>query len=164
MTVDPSDDLVSFLQTNFDSSVVSVSFSTSSDIDHANYEGPNDYPQVAVVSEDPFVLGGGVTGFTGIDPDGDGPVQDVIVEILVDCWGGPETETVYQNNDVHPDTVATELAHEVWQTCNDAAAADSPSGYAWVSADPPRDADDTDRQQTHYRQQVVCRLKHRHSP
>jgi hypothetical protein len=160
---DVSDDLVSFLRSRFNTSVVSVSFTTT-DIDHADYDGPNAYPQIAVVSEDPVVPGGGQTQFTGIDGGGGGPIQDVVVSVLVDCWGGPEDADAYQGVDVHPDLVATELATEVWRRCLNASTDNPPDGYEWISAEPPRDADDTERNTVHYRQQVVCRLKYTWTP
>lgn len=160
MTTDPSDDLVSFLRSNVDDSNISVPFSTSDDIDHADYDGPNDYPQIAVVSNDPVVPGGGETGWTGMDPGGGGPIQDRVETMLVDCWGGPEDRDVYQNNGTHPDKVAAELRAEVVRACNAAAAGGAPSAYEWIAATPQGDADDTERDRTHYREQALCRLKH----
>jgi len=158
MTTEPSDDLVSFLQSNFDTSNVSVSFSTSSDIGHADYEGANDYPQVAVVSNDPVTPGGGLTGYTSIDAAGGGPNQATVAVILVDCWGGPEDDPTYQGGSTHADEVAAELADEVRRVCHDSATS-PPTGYDWIGAKRLGDADDTDRSPTHYREQVGCRLR-----
>lgn len=161
---DVSDDLVSFLRDRLDDSVVSVGFSASSDIGHADYAGANSYPQIAVVSEDPQVPGGGQTQFTGMDGGGGGPIQDVIVSILVDCWGGPTDHDAYTDVDVHPDLVAAELATEVQQVCLAASTVEPPDGYEWISASPPQDADDTERDAVHYRQQVAVRLKYTWTP
>ena len=158
--VDVSDDLVTFLRANLNTERVSVPFDPADDIDHANYEGSQEYPQIAVVSEDAIVAGGGLTQYSGIDPGGGGGIQDVVVSLLVDCWGGPEDEAVYRSTGVHPDRVAAELAHEVHQAATATGASSPPPGYDWLSAEPPRDADDVDREQTHYRQQVICRLKY----
>lgn len=163
MTQDPADDLVTFLRNRVDTSVASVPVDTT-DIGHADYEGPNDYPQIAVVSEDPAVPGGGETAFTGMDGGGGGPIQDVVVSIPVDCWGGPVDDDAYQGNDADPDSVAAELAAEVHVTCLEASTVDPPPGYEWISADPPRGADDLDRPSTHYRQQVIARLKYTIAP
>jgi len=89
-------DLVAFLRSNFDDTAPSVSWTSSEDIVHADYDGQRDYPQVAIVSRDPVVPGGGQTNATGIDAGGNGPVQDVIYLVLVDCWGGPEDDDSYQ--------------------------------------------------------------------
>jgi hypothetical protein len=162
--MDVSDDLVTFLQSRVDESAVSVGFDSDSDIDHADYDGANHYPQMAVVSEDSQVPGGGRTKYTGMDGGGGGPIQDVIVSVLVDCWGGPEDDPAYIDTDVHPDLVAAELAGEVWDACLDAATTGPPEGYEWIGAEPPRDADDTTRDTVHYRQQVITRLKHTYTP
>jgi hypothetical protein len=162
--IDVSEDLVEFLRSRVDGGVVSVAFDPASDIDHADYDGANHYPQVAVVSEDPQVPGGGRTKFTGMDGGGAGPIQDVVVSVLVDCWGGPHDDDTYRGGDVHPDVVAAELATEVWETCLNAAVTGAPAGYEWIGAEPPQDADDTTRDSVHYRQQVVARLKHTYTP
>jgi len=158
MPVDPADDLVSFLQSNFDSAAISVAFSNSDDIDHADYSGANEYPQVAIVSNDPVIPGGGQTGFTSISGDGSGPNQATIETILVDCWGGPEDDGAYDGNPEHPDGIAAELSSEVIDTCHDDAT-NPPAGHSWIGARPLGDADDTDRNPTHYREQVECLLR-----
>jgi len=155
--IDPADDLVSFLQSNINASNISVSFTPSDDVKHAVYEGSNDYPQIAIVSNDPVVPGGGETGFTAIR-SGNGPVQDSIETLLVDCWGGPEDDDTYQGGSDHPDGVAAELRAEVVRTCN-SDVTNPPNGYQWISAESLGDADDTDRSPTHYREQVTARLK-----
>lgn len=156
-------DLVSFLRSNFDTSQVSVSFGTSDDIVHADYDGQRSYPQIAVVSRDPIVPGGGTTGATGIDPSGDGPIQDVVYLVLVDCWGGPKDESVYQGNSADPDSVAVELAEEVAKVCRQGSEGE-PTGYEWIMADPPVEADDIEESPTHHREQVQVRLKTTYTP
>ena len=158
MPDDPTDDLVSLLRSNFDATAISVGFTPADDIDHANYSGANDYPQVAIVSNDPVIPGGGQTGYTTIAGDGSGPNQDTIATILVDCWGGPEDDGIYQGTPEHPDAVAAELAAEVVDTCHEQATT-PPPGYDWLGARPLGDADDTDRGPTHYREQVECLLR-----
>lgn len=159
------EDLVGFLRSNVDTSNISVTFSTSDDIHQADYDGGHDYPEIAVVSTDPVVPGGGDTRFTGMDPTGAGPIQSGIEVVLVDCWGGPADDPAYVGNSVHPDTVANELAREVWKRSIDAAADAAPSGYEWISADPPRTADDTESyEDTHFRDQVTVRLGYTESP
>jgi hypothetical protein len=155
--IDPADDLVSFLQSNINASNISVSFTPSDDVKHANYEGSNDYPQIAIVSNDPVVPGGGETGFTAIR-SGNGPVQDSIEALLVDCWGGSPDDGTYQDNSDDPDATAAELRAEVVDTCN-SNATNPPRGYQWMSGTNQGDADDTDRSPTHYREQVLVRMK-----
>lgn len=160
---DVKDDLVTFLRNNFDDTQVSVPFTNSADIVFADYDGSRDYPQIAVVSRDPIVNGGGATGVTGIDPGGGGPIQDVVYLVQVDCWGGPEDDDVYQNNGSHPDIVAVELAEEVANVCrigDDGA----PSGYNWIMADPPEEADDVEQNPTEHREIVQVRLKYTYGP
>lgn len=156
-------DLLSFLRSNFDDTQVSVSWTNSDDIVHADYDGARDYPQAAIVSRDPITPGGGATGATGIDPGGNGPIQDVVYLVQVDCWGGPEDETIYQNADVHPDEVAVEIAEEVAAICR-VGTDGAPSGYEWLMADPPQEADDTEEDPTHHREIVQVRLKYTYTP
>jgi len=158
MPTDPTADLVSFLQNNVNGGEISVSFTPGSDVGFANYEGANDYPQIAVVTNDPVIPGGGQTGYTSINPDGSGPNQASIHTILVDCWGGPEDDAAYQGGSTHPDLIAAELADEVRRVCH-ANATSPPSGYDWLGARRLGDTDDTDRSPTHYREQVECLLR-----
>jgi len=160
---DAKDDLVSFLRSNFDDTAPSVPWTNSDDIVHADYDGSRDYPQIAVVSSDFIVPGGGQTQATGMDAGGAGPIQDRIYLIQTDCWGGPDTESVYNQQNTHPDVVATELADEVFSTCFQGTDA-SPSGYEWITADPPEEADDVEETPTHHRQIVNVRLKWTYTP
>jgi len=156
-------DLVDFLQANFDDTVPSVPWTNSDDIVFADYDGQRDYPQVAVVSRDPVVPGGGQTKATAIDPGGNGPIQDVIYLVLVDCWGGPDDLSVYDDNDAHPDEVAVEIAEEVASVCRQGSDG-APSGYEWIMADPPTEADDIEEEPTHHREQVTVRMKYTYTP
>jgi hypothetical protein len=156
---DVSGDLVDFLRSEADFTSVSVSFDDQNDLHEANPDGGRSYPSVVTVSEDPIVPGGGDTQFTAMDPGGGGPIQDRIWLVTVDCWGGPVSAGAYEGVDVHPDDVAGELGNIVSDTCINAAADAAPSGYEWISADPPSTANDTDPEYTHYRRQVTCRLK-----
>jgi len=166
-------DLIAFLREQMDPSVVAVTFDpgppgdtdAGGDVFFADYDGDLDYPLVAIVSNDPVVPGGGETGFTGIDSGGGGPVQDVVETILVDCWGGPVDDAIYDGAGTHPDDVANNLGREVWSVCNEAAAENAPAGYEWIGASPPSTADDEEtHERTHYRDQVVVRLKHTQAP
>jgi len=155
---DAKDDLIEFLRATFDASAVSVPWTNDEAIVFADYDGHRNYPQVAVVSRDPVTPGGGNTGITGLDP-GDGVgIQDVIYLVLVDCWGGPEDDGTYQDHGSHPDAVAVELAEEVAATCR-VGAEGAPAGYEWLWADPPQEADDTEENPTHHREQVTVRMK-----
>lgn len=156
-------DLVSYLRSNFNAGAVSVSWTNSDDIVHADYDGARDYPQAAIVSRDPIVQGGGTTGVTGIDPGGGGPIQDVVYLVQVDCWGGPEDDPVYTGSGTHPDAVAVEIAEEVAETCR-VGDENAPTGYNWLMADPPEEADDTDENPTHHREIVQVRMKYTYGP
>lgn len=155
--VDPKDDLVSFLRTNFDDNAISIGFTNADDIVFADYDGEQSYPQVAVVSKDFAVPGGGQTGATGIQQDG-APIQDVVYLVQVDCWGGPKDIAIYQGSGTDPDTVANELGEEVADTCR-VGTDGAPSGYEWLFADPPMEADDTDPETTVHREIVNVRMK-----
>lgn len=161
---DVKDDLVTFLRNNVDPSVVSVSFTNADDIVFADYDDQRSYPQVAVVSRDPVVPGGGQTGVTGIDPGGGGSIQDVVELVQVDCWGGPRDESPYEGTSNDPDTVANELGEEVHSTCFDATPSEAPAGYEWISADPPFEGDDTEENPTHHREIVQVRMKWTKTP
>lgn len=161
--VDPKDDLRTFLRTNFNSNAVSVSFTNSDDIDFADYDGNQDYPEVAIVSKDTIVPGGGQTQATGIDAGGGGGVQDVIYLVQVDCWGGPDDADVYSSDGSHPDIVANELGEEVARVCR-AGADGAPDGYEWMFSEPPYEADDTDESPTKHREIVTVRMKVTYTP
>lgn len=155
---DIKSDLVTFLRNNVSVSLA-VPFSNSDDIGFAEYSRPKDYPQIAVVSSDPVILGGGETGYTAIDGTDSGPIQDYRADVLVDCWGGPVDDDIYQGVDTHPDPVASELGDSVHTALTDAASDGAPSGYEWVGAEPPRTANDVERDPPHYREQVIAYLK-----
>lgn len=162
--VDPKADLRTFLRTNFDSTAISVSFTNDDDIVFADYDGgAGPYPQVAIVSKDPVVLGGGQTQATGIDPGGGGGIQDVVYLVTVDCWGGPDDADVYDTDGSHPDIVANELGEGVAATCR-IGSAGSPDGYEWLFAEPPAEADDTDESPTKHREIVTVRMKVTYTP
>lgn len=165
-------DLIAFLREQLDPAEIPIAFDpgpagdpdAGGDVHFADYDGDLDYPLVAPVSNDPVVPGGGETGYTGMQASG-GPVQDAIETVLVDCWGGPVDEAIYDGAGTHPDDVANDLAREVWSVCLEAAADGAPDGYEWIGADPPSTADDTEtHERTHYRDQVVVRMKHTEAP
>ena len=160
---DVKKDLVTLLRSNVDDTAPSVPWTNADDIVFADYDAHRDYPQVAVVSKDPVVPGGGQTAATGMDAGGGGPIQDRIWLTLVDCWGGPADVDAYTDTDTHPDVVAAELADEVFDVCFQGADG-APSGYEWITADPPREADDVEESPTHHREQVTVRLKETHTP
>jgi len=176
MPRDVKRDLVAFLREYFDASAVPVTFTNgdptdptaAGDIRFADYDGANDYPQIAIASEDATPVGGGQTGYSGIDAGGDGGIQDVITSVQIDCWGGPEDADVYQSEGSHPDVVANALARETHRVLFEADEADAgpptPEGYEWANAEPPSEANDIERSPTHYRRTVVARLKHTERP
>ncbi|WP_226041567.1 hypothetical protein [Natrinema sp. DC36] len=176
MTRDIKSDLVAFLRTHFNESEVPVAFTAGDptdptaegDVRFADYDGDNDYPQVAIASEDPVVPGGGETGYSGIDAGGKGGIQDVITSVQIDCWGGPYDADVYQSEGSHPDVVANALGREVHRVLFEADEADEgppvPDGYEWVNAEQPVESNDTQRSPTHYRRFVIARMKHTETP
>ena len=152
-----SSDLVKFLREQADFDDVDVAFNPSEHVHQSNPDGNRRYPSVVTVSEDFVVPGGGSSQFTAMS-DGKA-LQDRVWLILVDCWGGPVTAKVYEGVDSHPDDVADALSNAVSDACIDASAVSPPTGYEWVSADPPQTANDEERKRTHYRRQVTCRMK-----
>lgn len=157
MTLDVSEDLVAFLRSRLDVDDIPVAFDVDDDIGLGKYNASVAQPFVTPVSEDPVVPGGGQTGYTALGADG--PLQDQVWLVLVDCWGGAVDASIYQDEDAHPDGVANVLGQLVARACREAAAAGAPDGYEWVNADPPQTANDDQRDPTHYRRQVTCRLK-----
>jgi hypothetical protein len=164
---DDADALVAFVRESFDISNVSVAFapgdhtdtSTDGDVDHANYDNGPVYPSAVAVSEDPVVPGGGPMDVTAMGGSGGGGIQDVVVSILMDCWGGTHETAAEMNWSTSPDVVAKEIAHEVHRVCFEADPADAPSGYELINAAPPRSAHDTQATPTVRRYQTVCYLK-----
>lgn len=157
--VDPKKDLRDYLRSNFDATNVSVSFTPSDDVVISDDDGPRNYPQVAVVSKDPVVPGGGQTQATGIDPGSGGAIQDVVYLVQIDCWGGPEDGAPYAGTNDHPDAVANELGEETHRVLFGADPADAPADYEWISAEPPSEADDSEESPTHHREIVIARAK-----
>lgn len=176
MVRDIKSDLIAFLRQHFDESVVSVTFSpgdpadptTEEGIRFADYDGANEYPQIAVVSEDPTLPGGGTTGYSAMDAGGKGGIQDVITSVQIDCWGGPDNDDIYQSEGSHPDPVANQLARETHRVLFEADESDEgppvPDGYEWVNAEQPVESNDTERNPTHFRRYVIARLKHTERP
>jgi len=176
MARDIKSDLVAFLREHFDESEIPVTFeagdptdpTAEGDVRFADYDGDNDYPQVAIVSEDPVVPGGGQTQMTGIDAGGKGGIQDTVTSVQIDCWGGPHDADIYQSEGSHPDVVANALARETHSVLFGADESDEgppvPDGYGWVNAEPPVENNDTQRSPTHYRRFVIARTKHTETP
>jgi hypothetical protein len=176
MARDIKQDLVTFLRTYIDETSITVSFDSgnpskpnaSGGVRFADYDGENEYPQIAIASEDPSVSGGGQSRYSGIDAGGRGGIQDVITSVQIDCWGGPDTAEVYQTEGSHPDVVANELGREVHRVLFEADEAAEgppvPDGYEWVNAEPPTESNDTNRSPTHYRRVVIGLLKHTERP
>lgn len=156
--VNPKEDLRDWIRPRFDDSAISVPFAASSDLDIANYDVGPAWPSIAIVSADPVTPGGGQTGATGIDGGGGGAIQDTVYLVLVDCWGGPRSADVYADHGSDPVTVANDLATELHASAR-SIPQNAPSGYEWVFADPPQDANDPEATPTEYRQQVTVRLK-----
>ena len=176
MARDVKSDLVAHLREHFAATEIPVPFDVGDpadpvspgDVRFADYDGENDYPQVAIVSEDPVVPGGGETQYTAMDAGGAGGIQDIITSVQIDCWGGPQDATVYNENGSHPDVVANALAWETHAVLFGSDEGDEgppvPEGYEWVNAEPPVEANDTERTPTHYRRFVVGLLKHTERP
>lgn len=176
MVRDIKADVVAFLREHFDEGEIPVSFeagdptdpTASGDVRFADYDGGLEYPQVAIVSEDPLVPGGGETQYSGIDAGGKGGIQDVVTSVQIDCWGGPHDAKVYKDEGSHPDVVANALARETHRVLFKANESDEgppvPDGYEWVNAEPPVEANDTERSPTHYRRFVIARTKHTERP
>ncbi|WP_323190456.1 hypothetical protein [Halostella sp. PRR32] len=176
MARDIKSDLVAFLRQHFDSGAIPVTFEAGDPTDpttvegvrFADYDGANDYPQVAVVSEDPTTPGGGQTGYSGIDAGGGGGIQDAVTSVQIDCWGGPHDADIYQSEGSHPDVVANALGRETHRVLFKADESSSgppvPDGYEWVNAEQPVESNDTKRSPTHYRRFVVAKTKHTETP
>ena len=168
MTRDVKQDLIEFLRTHIDESVVAVSFTASEDIGFGAYDDVDQDVYITPASADSVVPGGGQTQYSGIDPSGAGGVADVVVSLQLDCWGGDRESPVYDGVDSHPDIVANALSQEVYDLLFDADdGADGPpvpDGYDWVNAEPPTEADDVEQSPTKYRDIVVARMKYTKQP
>lgn len=176
MVRDIKSDLVAFLREHVDETKISVPFNVgdptspteAGGVQIADYDGEKAHPQVAVVSEDPVVAGGGETMYSGMDAGGRGGIQDVVTLVQIDCWGGPRDDDVYQTHGSHPDTVSNELGREVHRVLFEADESDEgppvPTGYEWVNAEPPEESHDVERSPTHFRRVVVARTKHTERP
>jgi len=168
MARDVTTDIIDHLRSEVTAASIPVSFSTSDDIGYAQYDDTESDVYVTPVSEDPVVPGGGQTQYSGIDPGGAGPIQDVVTSVQIDCWGGDIDTPRNQAAGVHPHTVANDLGREVHRVLFESSEASSsppvPSGYHWVNADPPRTADDSEASPTKYRRVVVAYAKHLETP
>jgi len=176
MVRDIKSDLIAHLREYINETVVPVPFdagdpsdpAATGDIRFADYDGANDYPQVAIVSEDGVVPGGGQTGYSGMDAGGKGGIQDTVTSVQIDCWGGPHDDGVYQEHGSHPDVVANALGRAVHDVLFNSDESDEgppvPDGYEWINAEPPDENNDTDRSPTHYRRVVIGLLKHTERP
>lgn len=166
--MDVKKDIIDHLRSHVDTGNISVSFSTSDDIGFSQYDDVDQAVYATPVSEDPVVPGGGQTQYTGIDPGGTGGVADVVVSLQIDCWGGDREAPVYDAASTHPDIVASELSDEVYRvlfaTDDSASGPSVPSGYDWLNAEPPTEADDTEQSPTTYRDIVVARAKYTKTP
>lgn len=165
MIPDRKEDLVVFLREHVDTANLSVLFDPGDpttpgdnvgDIQFADYDSGLSFPAVYVHSEDVVTPGGGVTGYTGMDPGSGGPTSDKVSTIQADCWAGSEQTDRLRDAGVHPDTFATELSNEVWSACHDNA--NGPEGYSFISAPEPVEANDTDVSPTRHRYIVPVQM------
>lgn len=154
-------DLVAFLRAHFDETALSVPLTpgdpaTPNDADGeiriADFDGGLDYPGIYLQAENTVVPNSGVTGFTGMDPGSGGPTQDPVTSVQVDCWGGTTQTDRLINHGVHPDTLASEMANQVWRTCLNNSG--GPDGYRYVSVSEPTEGNDTDASPTAFRRIV----------
>lgn len=159
---DPKLDLRGFLRTNVATGDLSIPFDANTQIDIADYDGGISTPSVALGPEDTIPVGGGPTGYTGMDGGGAGPTQDLMTSIAVDCWGGNERTDVLVSNDVDPDTVANELAQVVWDAIHDNSG--DLSGYDRISVTEAREANDDRSSPTEYRRKLRARLFYERRP
>ena len=168
MVRDIHSDLVDHLRAYVDETALSVPFDTQDDIGPAAYDDVGQEVYATPVSKDPRVPGGGETGYSGIDAGGRGGIQDTVVSVQIDCWGGDRDADVYVGADSDPNTVANELAQEVHRVLFESDEADAgppvPDGYKWVNAEPPTGADDPERSPTKYRDIVIARVKYTKTP
>lgn len=164
MPRDTKKDLIDHLRSEFDTSAISVPFDVSDDIAFEAYDDVEKEVYVTPVSEDSTSPGGGETQYTGIDPSGAGGIQDIVTSVQIDCWGGDEEADVYMTNNTHPDIVANELSTEVhrilFNTDESSSGPAIPTGYDWMNAQPPSEADDTEENPTTFRDIVIARTKH----
>lgn len=64
----------------------------SSDIHTGWFDDGKGFPQITVTSNEESPVGGGVTGFTGIDGSGKGPIQQRQGTVLVTVWAGSRND------------------------------------------------------------------------
>jgi hypothetical protein len=161
-------DLIEFLRSHVGDAAISVAFTPDDDIGFEQYDDADQDIYVTASSEDPAVPAGGQTQYSGVDPGGAGGIQDVVTSLQIDCWGGDIDADAYAGVDSHPDIVANELAREVHRVLFEAGESGSgpptPSGYEWINAEPPREANDVERSPTKYRRIVIARTKHTETP
>lgn len=94
------------IKTNWSKANTSISYDPS--IHTGWHDKEANTPQVTVSHPDEGVIHGGDTGFTGFDPDGSGPTQDINGMMQVNCWSSREVEV-----DVNPKKLTFEFSEEV---------------------------------------------------
>lgn len=164
MARDVKSDIIDFLRSHVDTSVIDVPFDKSDDIGFAAYDDVDQSVYVTPASEDGVVVGGGESRYSGMDGTGKGGIQDVVTTVQVDCWGGDRDDDVYTGVDSHPDIVANALSREVHRVLFESGESNdeipTPDGYEWVNAEPPVEANDVQETPTKYRRYVVAVTKH----
>lgn len=95
-------------------------------------EWSSNYPLVFVDGTDPTVPGGGETNYTAIQPDGSGPIQDVIANAIISVQA--TDDQTYGTGNVEARTII----HDIYQEChhqiqNNATTAITDAQYATIT-------------------------------
>lgn len=116
---DPTLTVHDLLNNNWDNSNTSVSYDPNIHTGWVDTEAST--PQVTVSTADELAAPGNQTPFSGIDPSGAGPTQDISGTLHANCWSSWNWES-----DVNPKKLTFEFAEEVERivTNNQLSAAD----------------------------------------
>lgn len=101
---EPSITIRDLLRDNWDNSNTSIS--SDPDIDTGWWDFNSDSPQVTLAGGEDSPVGGGQTGWSGINSVGD-PVQEMDGSVQIDCWANRRSASV------NPKTLVYEFAEEV---------------------------------------------------
>lgn len=105
-----------YLDNNWDTSNTSISYQPDTHTGWFDTQATN--PQVTISTPNETAQGGGTTPFSGIDPTGAGPTQEINGFCVVNCWSDREVES-----GVNPKKLVHEFKEEVRRIIHDKATA-----------------------------------------
>lgn len=82
----PEVEIKNLIRDEWDETIYDVGEQFVPSVHHGWVDSDGDYYEITVANPDESPVRGGETGYSGIDPTGAGPTQDIVGTVDVNCW------------------------------------------------------------------------------